>query len=126
MDENSPEREPDGKFPAGVSGNPVGRPKGSRNKVTLLKLVAEEAARERNHDRIQAVVDDIITDALAGDASMRKLVWNAVMSKGSIDDRSQAQERVVIQIGQMAPKEPEKGITIDNTEELTDESEPID
>lgn len=115
-----------GKFLAGTSGNPVGRPKGSKNKVTLLKLVAEEAVRERNYDKIQAVMDSIIEDALAGDKDMRKLVWQAHISKGSADDKTNAQERVVIQIGQIAPsKEPEKGITIDH-EEIANEREESD
>jgi hypothetical protein len=110
------------KFVAGQSGNPSGRPKGSKNRVTLLKLMAEEAVRENNSDLILQICQGILQDALEGDKDMRKLVWQSVMSKGSFDDKTQAQEKVVIQIQSTAP---EKGITIDSTEEIADvEQEP--
>jgi hypothetical protein len=110
------------KFVAGQSGNPAGRPKGSKNRVTLLKLMAEEAVRENNSDLILQICQGILQDALEGDKDMRKLVWQSVMSKGSFDDKTQAQEKVVIQIQSTAP---EKGITIDSTEEIADvEQEP--
>jgi len=86
------------KFKPGVSGNIAGRPKGSKNAVTLLKLMAEEGARERNFAKMMAVVDDTVERALAGDKECRKLVWQAVMSKGSVDDRQHAQEKVEINI----------------------------
>jgi len=112
-----------GQFPAGVSGNPVGRPKGSKNKVTLLKLMAEEAIRERNYDKAQRVVDKIFDQALEGDKDSQKLVWQSVMSKGNLDDRSHAKEKVVIQIGTMQQQTENplpKGVIIDNEEESLD------
>lgn len=63
----------------------VGRPKGSKNKITLLKLMAEETFRSKNIDRMLQVCDEIVTDALAGDKDCRKLVWSSIMSKGSND-----------------------------------------
>ena len=103
----------DGRFPAGVSGNPLGRPKGSKNKVTLLKIMAEEAFRDENYDHMLHVCKIIVAQALAGDFDSQKLVWQSVMSKGSVDDRSSAQEKVEININ--AISKPEKGITIDVT-----------
>lgn len=63
----------------------TGRPKGSRNKITLIKLMAEEAVRDRNLDKMLKVCEDIIEDALAGDFNSRKLVWQSVMSKSGVD-----------------------------------------
>lgn len=87
--------------------------------------MAEEAVRTRNHDKAQEVMDLIYQQALDGHEPSQKLVWQSVMSKGSVDDRTQAQEKVVIQIGSMKQQKSEKGITIDN-EEIVDEQEPIE
>jgi hypothetical protein len=103
MDESTRHK---GQFPAGVSGNPVGRPKGSKNKITLLKQMVEYAARERNVDMAQAVIDDIYKDALDGDTVCRKLVWAAHMSGNSADDTSAAQEKPQIIINAPVAAEP--------------------
>lgn len=116
------DRKPNGQFPANTSGNKLGRPKGSKNKVTLLKLMAEESARERNQGKAQEVIDLIYMQALEGDKASQKLVWDANMSKGSVDDRTQAKEVVKIEIGSMEPQKPlEKALIIDH-EDIEDAS----
>lgn len=77
-------RTAEGQFIQGSSGNPGGRPKGSKNKVTLLKLSAEEGFRERNQNQIDAVLDEILHAALDGDKAARKMVWDACMSKAQV------------------------------------------
>lgn len=113
-------RNKSGQFVAGVSGNPGGRPTGSKNKVTLLKLVAEEAVRAGHADKMLEIADLIIEQALEGDPRSQKMVWDAIMSKGSVDDRAHATEKVEINIGTLAPQQaPEKevGITIDHEDD---------
>lgn len=66
-----------GKF---ISGNP-GRPKGSKNRITLLKAVLEEGFRADNDDRIRAVLDQVLDAALSGDKTAMKMVWEAAISK---------------------------------------------
>jgi hypothetical protein len=117
------ERDTAGRFV--TSGNKRGRPKGSKNRVTLLKLMAEEAVRERNIERMQQVCDEIIEDALMGDKDMRKLVWQAMISKGSADEKSQAQEKVEIKIN-TAPKEEVVVIEQQPIEEIIDEQQESD
>lgn len=119
MDESRPHK---GQFPAGVSGNPVGRPKGSKNKITLLKQMVEFAARERNQDMAQAVIDGIYADALDGDTACRKLVWQAHMSGNSADDTSAAQEKPTIIINAPVAVEPEIVIEHPSQEELANDS----
>jgi len=103
-------------FKKGVSGNPAGRPKGSRNKLTLMKLVAEEAIRDENFDKMRAVADKVINDALEGNQEMMKLVWNSLVSKGPVDSNSTAKEKHEININ--IPKQPTKAnITIEGTTE---------
>jgi len=59
MSESTVETQADGRFKPGESGNPAGRPKGAKNKTTLL---AEEAMAEK----VGAVVDKLVERALAG------------------------------------------------------------
>ena len=116
MADNTPVQRPDEatRFPTGVSGNAAGRPKGSKNRVTILKLMAEEAVRSEETDRMLEVARKIIDQALDGDKPSQKLVWDAVMSKGSIDDRSQGQEKVQITISGLP--EPSKATIYDSSE----------
>ncbi len=87
-----------GKFLEGKSGNPMGRPRGSRNKVTLMKLVAEQAVREGNYEKMIEVAEKIIESALKGNSKCRKMVWDSIMSKGAADDTTTAKEKVQINI----------------------------
>lgn len=56
-----------GKFAPGVSGNPAGKPKGARHRVTLL-------AERLMEDDAEAVVRAVIDAAKAGDVGAAKLV----------------------------------------------------
>lgn len=116
-------RGPGGKFVKGESGNSQGRPKGSKNQVTLLKLMGEEAIREGCFDDMLLVAQMVIQQAKEGDGRSQKMVWDAIMSKGSIDDRTTAREKVEINIGGIIPHTPEvKGITIIQEESSDAES----
>lgn len=81
----------------------TGRPKGSRNKITLIKLMAEEAVRDRNLDKMLQVCQDIIEDALAGDFNSRKLVWQSVMSKSGVDPSTSSESAPTIVIKTDSP-----------------------
>jgi hypothetical protein len=115
------ERDDNGRFL--TSGNPKGRPKGSKNRVTLLKLMAEESIREDNTDQMMNVARLVIAQALDGDTKSQKLVWDSVMSKGTADEKTQAREKVEINIGGMTPPEVKTvtEITIDQEEDPQDD-----
>jgi hypothetical protein len=72
--------------------------KGSKNKITVQKLMAEEAARARNFNRVQYVLDLIISQASRGHVQSQRLVWDAIMTKGLPNDQK-AQDKVQINIG---------------------------
>lgn len=62
-----------GKFKKGSSGNPRGRPKGSRNFLTLLEkeldqtVVVNENGKKKKLTRLQAMVKRMVNGALQGD-----------------------------------------------------------
>lgn len=87
----------DTQFQEGVSGNPGGRPKGSKNKITLQKIMLEEQLRDASKDRMGEVLDKAFELALAGDRTMLKLLLELHMSKG-IAESTTATEKVVIDI----------------------------
>lgn len=87
-----------GKFKKGQSGNPAGRPKGSKNQITLLKESLELALRERSEGRMAGVLDKCFELALGGSESMIKLLLELHMSKGTTQDNSKGAEKVEINI----------------------------
>jgi hypothetical protein len=86
-----------GQFPRGVSGNPAGRPKGSKNKITLLKQSMELQLREEASPDMGAVLQKAVELALEGDRQMIKLLLDKHMSSGPTDD-AKGSEKVAIQI----------------------------
>lgn len=63
-----------GRFKPGKTGNPKGRPKGSRNFLTLLEqelgqpVVVNENGKKKTITRMQAMTKRLVTGALQGDA----------------------------------------------------------
>lgn len=89
-------RNSEGRYVQGASGNKVGRPKGSKNKVTLYKLQIEESFRSRNQERINDVLDMIVQQALEGDKASQKLIWDANVSKAQVaEDKSAGQKQQI-------------------------------
>jgi hypothetical protein len=91
-------RNDDGTFTKGKSGNPTGRPKGAKNKITLLKDSLELELRERSESKMAQVLDTAIQLALEGDRTMLKLLLELHMSKGTSDVTRQGTEKVSINI----------------------------
>jgi hypothetical protein len=107
-------RTEDGHFPKGVSGNPAGRPKGSKNQITLLRQSLELALRHQASHDISEVLGIAIEKAKQGDNQMIKLLLEMHMSKSTSDD-AKATEKVAIQINSHGSPAEVKGTTIDST-----------
>jgi len=75
-----------GTFVKGQSGNPLGRPKGSKNQITLAKLALEEQLRDALGPQMAEVAAKVVMQALEGDKSSQKLVWDSIMSKQALTE----------------------------------------
>ena len=85
-------RAEDGKFLKGHSGNPAGRPVGSKNRVNILKLSLEENFREGNFEKIGQILNSVVQDAIEGDKAARKLVWDACISKANLSEEKEGRD----------------------------------
>jgi len=91
----------EGQWVEGASGNPKGRPKGSKNKITLLKMATEQAWRERNQNRLDTVLDMILQDALDGVPAARKMIFEAIVSKANVQEDKAAGQKQEITVHKM-------------------------
>lgn len=104
----------DTKFKPGVSGNPNGRPKGSKNQITLLKESMELLLREHQGDeRLRKVMDMAFELALTGSEPMIKLILELNMSKGTTQDNSKAAEKVQININGPSTVKKEESVPLE-------------
>lgn len=97
----------DTRFKPGQSGNPAGRPAGSKNKTTILKQAIE-------HDLIPELEKDVpelyrqaVKMAMGGSENMLKFLLERIMTKASVElgDASKAAGGIQIIIqGMDAPK----------------------
>lgn len=101
-------RNAEGQWIEGRSGNPKGRPKGSKNKITLLKMQLEEDFREQNYERLRTVLDMIIQDALEGDKGARKMIFDAVISKANVQEDKAAGKKQQITVHRMTVTKDDK------------------
>lgn len=111
----------DGRFVPGVSGNPKGRPKGSKNRITELKMTMEQALRENlDANDVQNVINAMLKEALAGNVSAGKLILDKVLSNAKMEEDPEAKDsglRVIIEHAQVSFDGKEPRTTIDITPE---------
>lgn len=81
-------RNADGTFPAGVSGNPLGRPKGKKNELTEIKQDLEIAVRQSlSATRVKRIVEKVAQMAEEGNLRAAKLILDKVISNAKdVDD----------------------------------------
>lgn len=83
----------------GQSGNPAGRPKGTKNQITILKEALELRLRNKAAYKIEKVLDKAVELALAGDRLMIKLLLELHMSKAAhTEDTTGGKSQVAVVI----------------------------
>lgn len=81
-----------GQFKKGQSGNPSGRPKGSKNFLTLLeqeldqKISVNENGRKKEITRMQAVVKRLVADTLQGNQRTLMTMVEIMRRHGKFDE----------------------------------------
>jgi hypothetical protein len=109
-DADSKEIAPRSRFVKGVSGNPNGRPKGSKNKITLMKLALEGDLRTQMRPHMADILAMAIMKAKEGDPAMIKLLLDKTLpTTKAADDEAPAKERVQVFIGAL-PERGEKAV----------------
>jgi len=94
-------RAKNGQFVKGAGGNPSGRPKGSKNAITVQKLLLEEAFRGDLSADMAEVLALVVKQALTGDKVSQKLVWEASVSRQSIGEDKAAGNKQSITVHTM-------------------------
>lgn len=93
-------RSPDGKFVKGVSGNPKGRPKGKRNRITELNEDMELAIREgANPEVVKSIIASMAAEAMNGNVQAAKLILDKFVPNVRSSEASEAtMPEIVIKI----------------------------
>lgn len=83
----------------GKSGNPAGRPKGSKNQLTLLKEAVLHNAEEMVLSNFTDVVEATIELAKQGDATALKILWDRIIpAKRTVEDKPDGEDKLNISI----------------------------
>lgn len=83
----------------GQTGNPSGRPVGTKNKITQQKIGIEAQLRDQLGEYMPEVLQKAIEMALAGDRAMLKVLLEFNISKAvALEDSSEGKDRVQVTI----------------------------
>jgi hypothetical protein len=131
------------KFQKGQSGNPAGRPKGSKNVISLIKIQLEGELRAQMRPHMQAVVAEMvrqalprdlprldakgapvlnqvtgepIVDTIPGDRDMLKTLFSSWVSKTRPGEDESPKEKIQIVIGKLDQIPPVNGQTFQQSE----------
>lgn len=85
----------------GQSGNPNGRPLGSKNKITLIRQALEGELMIQLGPAMAEVMSKAIELAKGGSESMIKLLVDKTLTSRKADDNEDASPKVQIMIGKM-------------------------
>ena len=92
-EEKVPTRTTEGRFVKGVSGNPAGRAKGTKNKITLERLLLEEKLREALTIEGPKLLRRAVRSALAGNDRVMRVLLDKMLATPRGEDDSQTGDR---------------------------------
>lgn len=99
-------RSDQGQFLPGKSGNPKGRPKGTKNRITELKQEMELVLREGiNPDVLKKILASMANEAISGNVQAAKLILDRfITNASSAEDDGEANPTLVIEIKNLTPQ----------------------
>lgn len=103
-----------GRFVKGFSGNPAGRTKGIRNKITFERLMLEDALRQTLATKSTELLEKAIDMALEGNDRVMRALLDKVLSTPKHDDPGEAKDneiKILIQNLTNGSARPEPGTT---------------
>lgn len=94
-------------FKKGVSGNPRGRPKGSKNKSTILREAMLEKTDRMLSKEVPAVLHVVLNAAKGGDMAAAKMILDRAVpvKKAGADDDALPQGGIHISISNLTAPE---------------------
>ena len=98
-----------------------GRPKGAKNKITLLKLSLEESFRQAGDEDLEKVLNLILKQALKGDKASQKMIWDSTMSKHTIAEDKAVGNKQQITVHTMNVRKDD----IEGDYEVVDDPQPV-
>lgn len=95
-----------GRFVAGVSGNPKGRPKGAKNRLTLVREAIAESLTNDLAGDVHEILDKAKKMALKGDQQMIKLLLKdfILAPKEDEDEKGKGPGKIQISIKNLTVK----------------------
>lgn len=84
-----------GQFVAGMSGNPGGRARGSKNRTTIIKQAIEECLTRDLAANLDAILDNVMQDAITGDKDMIKLLLVDVLKDVRRQEKDDAADKKI-------------------------------
>ena len=102
-------------FQKGQSGNPKGRPKGAKNKSTLLREAMQSKADRLLSKEVPKVLAVVIAAAKAGDMSAAKMILDRAVPVKKADDGDGDNGNKLVQItiqNLTSPYEGKPGVTV--------------
>ena len=81
-----------GQFVKGVSGNPKGKPKGTKARTTLLRMAIEEMTLRETAGQMPEIVQKALEMAKMGDQAIIKLLLSDVLKAARVQDRPEEEE----------------------------------
>jgi hypothetical protein len=111
-------------FTKGTSGNPLGRPKGAKNKSTLLREAMQQKADRLLSKEVPKVLAVVIAAAKAGDMSAAKMILDRAVPVKKADDGAEdsGKQLVSITIQNLTSPHETSGVTI-NGEVVADSTD---
>ncbi len=94
-----PTRRPKHLFKPGQAANPLGRPVGSKNRITQQKIGIEAQLRDQLGEYMPEILQKAIELALKGDKVMLKLLLEMTMSKAvAVEEVGEGKDKVQVTI----------------------------